>query len=215
MSEVEVPDQKAMWNRKHGAGEHDELRDEHTEFAEMVAGYLRPASTILELGCGTGRDARYFAKQEHTVIATDFSVEVVRQNNERMKKDGLKFEVLDMAQDLPYAKQMDAVYAYLSLHYFSDVQTRKLFQDIYESLKEDGVLAFTCMGIDSVQLVNAEVVEKDLYVGKTSGHVLRVFTLDYVKELSGGLFSLELLDEVDQQDFSSVCKVVRCIARKV
>jgi 2-polyprenyl-3-methyl-5-hydroxy-6-metoxy-1,4-benzoquinol methylase len=32
---------------------------------------LSSGSTLLDLGCGAGRDARYFAKEGHSVIAID------------------------------------------------------------------------------------------------------------------------------------------------
>jgi ubiquinone/menaquinone biosynthesis C-methylase UbiE len=40
---------------------------------EHVTRFLKPSSTILELNCGTGEDALYFASRGHAVHATDFS----------------------------------------------------------------------------------------------------------------------------------------------
>ena len=49
---------------------------------EHILKYVQPACTMLELNCGSGEDAIYFAKKGFTVHATDVStgmLEVLRQ----------------------------------------------------------------------------------------------------------------------------------------
>jgi bifunctional enzyme CysN/CysC len=46
-------------------------------FAEYVAQWLSPSSTLLEVGCGNGRDASFFASQGHQVVALDPSEEAI------------------------------------------------------------------------------------------------------------------------------------------
>ena len=45
----------------------------------QVERHLRPSSRILELNCGTGEDALYFASQGHSVLATDVSEAMIAQ----------------------------------------------------------------------------------------------------------------------------------------
>src|SRR4051812_44973039 len=40
---------------------------------EHILGYLKPGSTMLELNCGSGEDAVFFAQQGFSVHATDIS----------------------------------------------------------------------------------------------------------------------------------------------
>ena len=42
-----------------------------SKFREEVLSHLKPNSSILELNCGTGMDAIYFAEKGHTILATD------------------------------------------------------------------------------------------------------------------------------------------------
>ncbi|MBJ2120842.1 methyltransferase domain-containing protein [Arthrobacter sp. MSA 4-2] len=42
-------------------------------FALATAGRLAPGSSVLDLGCGLGADARYFAAQGHSVLGVDYS----------------------------------------------------------------------------------------------------------------------------------------------
>lgn len=45
---------------------------------------------ILELNCGTGEDALFFARKGHRVTATDVSEEMIKRTNEKIKKAGLQ-----------------------------------------------------------------------------------------------------------------------------
>ena len=44
-----------------------------SSFAEWVHGQMRPSARILDVGCGTGRDAVWFAAQGHPVNAMDYT----------------------------------------------------------------------------------------------------------------------------------------------
>ena len=78
-----IPDQGPIWEAKHARNVHESLRDTPSPFAEIASVYFNPASYILELGCGVGRDAIYFAELGHTIVATDFSPSVIRSNTDR------------------------------------------------------------------------------------------------------------------------------------
>ena len=126
-----LPDQIAMWDRKHGDGDHDKLRAVPSPLAELTAPYLKPQSYILELGCGVGRDSIYFAEMGHTVVATDGSKVVIEQDKQRTSHPRLKFEVLDISREFPYPEaSFDVVYANLSIHYFQDDKTREIYRKI-------------------------------------------------------------------------------------
>lgn len=54
-------------------------------------------NNTLELNCGTGEDAIWFAKKGHTVLATDISPEMINVAQEKAKGiDNLKFKQLDI-----------------------------------------------------------------------------------------------------------------------
>ncbi len=46
---------------------------DHSTFAQWVADRIDPGSSIVDMGCGLGADARYFADLGHEVLATDYS----------------------------------------------------------------------------------------------------------------------------------------------
>lgn len=70
-----------------------------SEFAQFVARKLRPGSTVLEFGCGTGHDSIYLAQHGHTVIAADPAPEAIdRAREASLDPDNPSFEVLDVSQ---------------------------------------------------------------------------------------------------------------------
>lgn len=51
---------------------------------------------ILEINCGTGEDAKWFANQNHTVLATDISEGMINKAKQKNDLKNLKFQQLDI-----------------------------------------------------------------------------------------------------------------------
>ncbi len=128
-----------FWERKyrgvsaHQGGPHG--------LAEELNKCLRPGSIVLELGCGDGRDALYLAESQHRVIACDFSYTALSRFTEAAARLCIERHVLDITA-LPYSfadEGFDAVYARLSLHYFSRAVTRDIFAEIARILRPTGI----------------------------------------------------------------------------
>jgi SAM-dependent methyltransferase len=66
-------------------------------FAKFVAGRLPPQCTIIEIGCGTGRDAVFFAEHGHAVFGADRAEEGVKRASAAAGERGLQtsFSVVD------------------------------------------------------------------------------------------------------------------------
>ncbi|MDO8266126.1 MAG: class I SAM-dependent methyltransferase [Candidatus Saccharibacteria bacterium] len=212
---MKIPDQKQMWERKHGAGEHDYFRDQPSELAKLAKKYLQKNSRVLELGCGNGRDSAYLAKEGFNVLASDFSESVVEKNKEAIgESENLNFSMVDLAQKLPFSEEsFDCVFANLSLHYFTDKKTREIVVEITRVLKSEGVLMFACKKVDSVRTGNATEVERDVFVDK-KGHALHAFTEDYVKQILLNNFSIQLLEDRDEEYCGWSSTVVYCVASR-
>lgn len=211
---MNLPDQKQMWEKKHAAGKHDHLISEHSTLAETIAKKLPAGSTLLELGCGVGRDAAFFAGQGFNVIATDFAESVITKNKTTFANTSAVFEIVDMQQPLPFADaSFNCVYAYFSLHYYTEEVTQDIFEEITRILKPEGLFAFACKSYDEVRMNNAKIVAKDVYVDQ-SGHALHAFSVGYVKELVGDHFAVVLLEEKTETYNSRESSVVSFIGIK-
>lgn len=208
-----IPEQKDMWNRKHSAGEHNWFADMPNPLAQKMIAKLSGGERILEIGCGNGRDSRYFALNGFSVVATDFSDVAVAKSSETNSYDNLQFSVLDVRDKLPFADgEFDVVYSSLALHYFTDDMTKDIFCELHRVLKPGGMFAFGCKSYDEIRMIEATMIEKDIYVDP-NGHVLHAFSMDFVRELVDGLFDIVSLEEKEEVYGGRVSTVVSCIAK--
>ena len=189
------PDQKKMWDEKHGRGEHAAYKNNPMQFAVNAEEDFSQNSRVLDMGCGIGADARYFASKGHLVEAIDFS-EVVIEQNSALSYEGVNFAVVDISQTLPYkSATFDVVYAHLSIHYFSDTVTKKVVDEVSRILKPHARFYFRCKSIDSHEKDDSTEIEPRVYVSNSTGHIRHLFSEDYVRELLHDSFDITKLIE--------------------
>lgn len=209
-----IPDQKEMWNRKHKEGEHTTLQDDPSSLALLVGPKFHERSTILELGCGVGRDAVFFAKNGHKVMATDLSEVVIKQNQQRLPGSDIKFSTLDMQKPLPYPdSSFDAVYANLSIHYYDHKTTQEIVNEVSRVLKPGGIFVFACKSINDFHHGNGEEVEENVFVSP-KGHARHLFSIPYTEELLADQFEVDLLKEVEEEYSGEKSVMIQCISKK-
>jgi ubiquinone/menaquinone biosynthesis C-methylase UbiE len=212
-SSAMIPSQKPVWDKKHSQGAHEGLRHSPSPFSEIAELYFPEKSKILELGCGVGRDAIFFEKKGHKVLATDVSEIAIKQNKEHFESSTVEWSVLDMNDPLQYEDEsFDVVYINLSLHYYSDTKTKEIVQESARVLKPNGIFAYSCKSYDDAHN-KGEEVEKNIFVSPT-GVTIHLFSIDYAKSLLLPNFTEAYIDEIGEEYNGRFSKIVRCIARK-
>jgi len=95
--------------------------------------------TILDLGCGLGREAVLFAMEGAVVTGIDFSEESIRKAKDLAMKMGvdITFELRNVDR-IDFKNEFDVVYCRGSLHHFPD--PKKIIERSYGFLKEGGVM---------------------------------------------------------------------------
>lgn len=79
-------------------------------------------TTILELGCGTGKNTALLAHIGKCVCAIDFSEGMIMQAKRKLHHDNVMFAVADLTQPWPYADQcMDLIVCNLVLEHIADL----------------------------------------------------------------------------------------------
>ncbi len=142
------------------------------------------AKTLIDLGCGNGRDSLFFARKGLHVTAADFSESDLDQLRKLVEKKKLaNIEVV--RQDITRLKfepnSFDVIYAHLSLHYFTDKATKRIFNQLHSLLKKDGLLFVKCKSTDDMLYGRGRAQEKNMYSFR--GHVRHFFDKEYMSAL--------------------------------
>lgn len=127
-----------------------------------------------------GRDAIFFSEKGYKVTALDHSKEGLKYLKERQP------EICCLCQDIAKIKlkanSFDVVYAHLSLHYFDDVITKKIFKKIFNILKPGGLFFVKCKSVDDILYGVGKKVGADMY--KKDGEWARhFFSKEYMKSV--------------------------------
>ena len=98
--------------------------------------YVPKGASILDLGCGSGRDSRVFAEMGYQVTAVDGSEEICKLASEYL---GVEVECL-LFEDLQYDREFDAIWACASLLHVSKDDMPAIIAKVRAALKPDGIL---------------------------------------------------------------------------
>ena len=198
---------KDFWNQKYKTREMVSPLD----FTHKTYSYLQGKSgvTLLDIGCGDGRDSLFFADQGIHVTAIDFSEKAIERV--LLKNPNIEARVINILDmDFP-DESFDAVYAHLSVHYFDDKTTDVVFTNIHRMLKEEGLFFVKCKSVDDPLYGQGEEVEKDVYVRKYQRHF---FSKDYMAEKLQNFQILELEATESTYDDRTSC-FIEAVAAKV
>ncbi|HCC06646.1 MAG TPA: SAM-dependent methyltransferase [Clostridiales bacterium] len=100
--------------------------------------YLKQGDSILDLGCGSGRDSKYFNEQGYNVTPLDYSENLAKLTE---IYTGLKVEVMDM-RDMKYKEQFDAIFSAGMMHIKKD-EIKYILEKCFDALKSNGVFYLT------------------------------------------------------------------------
>ena len=109
--------------------------------ARSFLSYLPARATILDLGCGPGRDALYFSDKGHHVIGVDNSPKMIELARARAK--GALFILSDIETFDYQESAYDGVWASASLLHISKAMLPAVLNKIWKSLKPGGPFYFS------------------------------------------------------------------------
>jgi SAM-dependent methyltransferase len=142
-------------------------RDDHeaAEFVSRLITWLQPAggSSILDLGCGSGRHSRCLASMGFDVTGLDLSAESI--NLARQSEcSNLHYRRQDMRQPFGTDTFHHVFNLFTSFGYFENpAEDLTVIQNVANSLKEGGHLVLDYMNVVHVQsrLKEEEAIERD------------------------------------------------------
>ncbi len=118
-------------------------------FARFVLdSILKPGSSLIELGCGNGRDCLYFARHDMDVLAVDQSEEELKELQTNNLLSNLKFLIADFTE-LGEIGIFDYIYSRFTLHSISETQEDKVIAWAATHLNQGGKLLIEARGLQN------------------------------------------------------------------
>lgn len=107
-----------------------------TDTQDLFLEYLPENGYILDFGCGSGRDTKYFKEKGYKIEAIDGSEELCQIASEY---SGIKVECM-LFQDLNENDQYDGIWACASILHLSKTEMKDVFKKMIRSLKKNGII---------------------------------------------------------------------------
>ena len=106
------------------------------EIQELFLSYLPSQSKILDFGCGSGRDTKFFKDCGYDVDAVDGSEELCKA---AAKFTGIQVEHM-IFEDFNICNVYDGIWACASILHLKKSELPDMIKRLYQALKESGVL---------------------------------------------------------------------------
>jgi len=172
--------------------------------------YFNSTGKCLDLGCGIGQYSKQLIKYGYDVISADIS-DIALNKVKDFNKNVVK---LDMRDKLPFQdNEFNLVFANLSIHYFSDEDTRKLILEIKRTLKEDGLFIGSVNGIEGLKVIGNEAKEIEYHFYEYKDKLIRLFDINDIKKYLAD-FNIIKIDERETIRFKYKKNYIVFIAKK-
>lgn len=103
---------------------------------EKFRQYVKPRGSILDVGCGSGRDSKRFMEDGYQVEAIDASEEMCRYAGKYIGRQ-IKCRKVE---DITYKEEFDGIWACASLLHVGKEGMRDVIEKLCRALKENGEL---------------------------------------------------------------------------
>ena len=149
-------------------------------FAEYVASKLSTKQNILEIGCGNGRDSKYFSSKGHHVTGLDRSAEAIELcKNLYSSDEPIEFfygTITDIAKT--NKKQFDLIYSRFVIHAMSLNEELEMLKISYKLLNKNGQLFIECRSTNDPLSQKGEILS---HTERVFGHYRRFIILEEFK----------------------------------
>lgn len=185
-------------------------------FAQAVGEMVGRSESILDLGCGNGRDSVFFARLGLKVTAVDAADAAITQLREEHGEEDIRFICDDFVSSSEvYAAQYDYVYSRFTLHAINEKQETEVLNNIYKALRQDGRFFIEVRSVNDELYGLGEMVGLDSYI--YDGHYRRFIRMEQLTEKMKAV-GFEILTAVEKRGFApyqeSDPPIIRITARK-
>lgn len=190
--------------------------DEPSDFAQVSLDLFEKEGvrSVLELGCGQGRDTVLFAQSGIEVTALDYSETAVAEIRERAAKVDLSSRIHSQTHDvrdpLPFAdSSFDACYSHMLLCMeLSTAEIAFILRETHRILKPGGLAVYSVRSSFDKHYQAGTHLGEDIY--KIGGFVVHFFTEEKIRRLSKGY---EIL-KIGRMEEGSLPRDLYCVTMK-
>lgn len=155
---------------------------EPSPFAKYVATLVDAGKTMVDLGCGNGRDTVYFAGHGLKMTAIDLSDSAISLLKQQSIPNA-EFICADFVnQPDPHGQGYDYAYSRFTIHSINQPQERVLLRSIFRTLRPGGKFFIEVRSIHDPLFGRGEALERNAFF--YDNHYRRFIVLD---ELKAGL----------------------------
>lgn len=169
----DVVDNSAYWNQYY---KNRVCSQEPSPFAQYVATLVEPVKRMVELGCGNGRDAVFFAGRGLQVTALDMSREAIAQLRSRNIANA-EFLCGDFVNsNVHQPDSYDYAYSRFTIHSINRNQEQVLLNNLFRGLRPNGKLFIEVRGVNDPLFGKGRQVERNAYF--YDNHYRRFIVMD-------------------------------------
>ena len=139
------------------------------------------SGSVLELGCGSGNDAIWFAKKGFNVTAVDISEKEINLAKEKSKGISNINYILDDIHSFSTEEKFDIIYDRGCIHNNQSSLVNILFPKLYQLLKDDGKIIILTGNPN--QKESKYVLPTDVHISIIEKSIQNLFKIKLVKEI--------------------------------
>ncbi len=136
-----------------------------SKFARDVLAYMSEGTSLIEFGCGNGRDSLFFASRGIDVTGIDVSGNAIDTLNKENTFPNASFLCEDFAgESVVFQVQHDYCYSRFTLHAITEVQEQCALRNAKDTLKAGGLFFIEARSVNDDIYGLGKCVEKNAYI---------------------------------------------------
>jgi len=109
-----------------------------TDMQKLLVDSFNKDSSLLEIGCGSGRDASFMVKNNYNIIAIDSSLNMINEAIKMHSELNTKLLVMKVPEELNFDIKFDGIYSIATLMHLSKDNLNYVVSKVYNLLNKNG-----------------------------------------------------------------------------